>query len=90
MTVDLLAVSDWLTEAGMTHVAMESTGEYWKPIFNLLEESVQVILVNAAHVKQVPGRKTERPMRTGWLNSCAMGCCKPASSHLKTNGSCAI
>ena len=60
MTVDLLALSNWLTEAGMTHVAMESTGEYWKPIFNLLEGSVQVILVNAAHVEQVPGRKTDK------------------------------
>jgi transposase len=60
MTVDRLALSDWLTEAGITHVAMESTGEYWKPVFNLLEGSVQVVLVNAAHVKQVPGRKTDK------------------------------
>jgi transposase len=60
MTIDLLALSDWLTEAGITHVAMESTGEYWKPVFNLLEGSVQVVLVNAAHVKQVPGRKTDK------------------------------
>jgi transposase len=60
MTVDLLALSDWLLEAGITHVAMESTGEYWKPVFNLLEGNVQVVLVNAAHVKQVPGRKTDK------------------------------
>src|SRR5262249_42218125 len=60
MTVDLLALSDWLTEARITHVAMESTGESWKPVFNLLEGTVQVILVNAAHVKQVPGRKTDK------------------------------
>jgi transposase len=60
MTVDLLALSDWLTEAGITHVAMESTGEYWKPVFNLLEGSVHVVLVNAAHVKQVPGRRTDK------------------------------
>jgi transposase len=60
MTVDLLALSDWLSEAGITHVAMESTGEYWKPVFNLLEGNVEVVLVNAAHVKQVPGRKTDK------------------------------
>jgi transposase len=51
MTVDLLALSDWLTEAGIPHVAMESTGEYRKPVCHLLEGDVQVILVNAAHVK---------------------------------------
>ena len=60
LTVDLLALSDWLAEAGITHVAMESTGEYWKPVFNLLEGNFQVFLVNAAHVKRVPGRKTDK------------------------------
>ncbi len=60
MTRDLLALSDWLAEVGVTHVAMESTGEYWRPIYNLLEGSFTVLLVNAAHVKQVPGRKTDK------------------------------
>jgi transposase len=60
MTRDLLALSDWLAEVGVTHVAMESTGEYWRPIYNLLEGSFTVFLVNAAHVKQVPGRKTDK------------------------------
>jgi transposase len=60
MTVDLLALSDWLAAAGMTPVAIESTGEYWKPLYNLLEGDVTVCLVNAAPVKQVPGRKTEK------------------------------
>jgi transposase len=60
MTADLLALSDWLAAAGVTHVAMESTGEYWKPVFNILEGSFTVFLVNAAHVKQVPGRKTDK------------------------------
>ncbi len=59
MTSDLLQLSDWLTEWEVTHVAMESTGEYWKPIFNILEGSVTVFLVNAQHVKHVPGRKTD-------------------------------
>ena len=50
MTADLLALSDWLTSHGVTHVAMESTGEYWKPLFNILEEDFEVVLVNARHL----------------------------------------
>ena len=60
MTNDLLALVDWLVGAGCTVVAMESTGSYWKPLYNLLEGVVeQVLVVNAAHIKQVPGRKTD-------------------------------
>lgn len=59
MTADLLALSDWLQECGCTHVAMESTGEYWKPVFNILEGNFNVLLVNAQHIKAVPGRKTD-------------------------------
>jgi transposase len=59
MTVDLLALADWLKAFQVTHVAMESTGVFWKPVFNLLEEEVTVILVNAQHMKAVPGRKTD-------------------------------
>jgi transposase len=59
MTAELLALSDWLATQDVSHVAMESTGVYWKPIFNLLEGSFEVILVNAHHLKQVPGRKTD-------------------------------
>jgi transposase len=59
MTVHLLELVDWLVAEGVTHAAMESTGVYWKPPFNLLEGQVQVILVNAQHIKQVPGRKTD-------------------------------
>jgi transposase len=59
MTIHLLALADWLTEQGVTHVAMESTGVYWKPIWNLLEGPFDVLLVNAPHIKQVPGRKTD-------------------------------
>lgn len=59
MTVSLLALSDWLTSYGVTHVAMESAGEYWKPIYNILEENFEVLLVNAQHIKAVPGRKTD-------------------------------
>lgn len=59
MTIQLLAMADWLTEQGVTHVAMESTGVYWKPIWNLLEGQFEILLVNAQHIKQVPGRKTD-------------------------------
>jgi len=59
MTSDLLALSDWLMDYEITHVAMESTGEYWKPVFNILENNFEVLLVNAQHIKAVPGRKTD-------------------------------
>lgn len=59
MSADLLVLSDWLLACGCTHVAMESTGDYWKPVFNMLESTFEVLLVNAQHVKAVPGRKTD-------------------------------
>jgi transposase len=59
-TKDLLALSDWLRSCGVTHVAMESTGVYWKPVWNLLEGQFEVLLVNAQHIKAVPGRKTDQ------------------------------
>lgn len=59
ITGALLKLSDWLISKACTHVAMESTGEYWKPIFNILESSFEVMLVNAQHIKAVPGRKTD-------------------------------
>jgi transposase len=59
MTADLLELADWLTTAAITHMAMESTGVYWKPIWNLLEGSFELVLANARHIKAVPGRKTD-------------------------------
>ena len=59
-TVSIEALRDWLKEHGITHVAMESTGVYWKPIFNILEEDFDIILVNARHIKNVPGKKTDK------------------------------
>lgn len=60
MTKDLLAMSDWLSEQSCTHVAMEATGVFWKPVYNLLEDSSMTLLVvNAKHIKAVPGRKTD-------------------------------
>lgn len=59
VTASLLELSDWLIEHSITHIAMESTGEYWKPIYNILEENFELLLVNAQHIKAVPGRKTD-------------------------------
>lgn len=58
-TSELLNLVAWLLSLEVTHVAMESTGEFWKPVFNLLEGSFTVLVVNAAHIKYVPGRKTD-------------------------------
>jgi transposase len=59
MTKDLLQLKQWLGQFGVTHVAMESTGVYWKPIYNILEDSFTLLVVNARHIKAVPGRKTD-------------------------------
>ena len=59
LTRDLLDLCDWLSREGVTHVAMESTGVFWKPIYNILEGQFEILLVNARHVKNVPGRKTD-------------------------------
>jgi len=59
-THDLLQLADWLAERGVTHLAMESTGVYWKPVWNILAEQFEALLVNAQHIKAVPGRKTDQ------------------------------
>lgn len=59
MTADLLALSDWLLLHQVSHVAMESTGEYWRPVYNILENNFEALLVNAQQVAKVPGRKTD-------------------------------
>src|SRR5947209_11815168 len=59
-TRELLELADWLRACGVTHVALESTGVYWKPVWNLLEGQFEVLLVNAQHIKAVPGRKTDQ------------------------------
>ena len=59
-TSSLKEMKEWLMSTGITHIAMESTGVYWKPIFNILEDSFEILLVNARHLKNVPGRKTDK------------------------------
>ena len=59
-TRELGELADWLRACGVPHVALESTGVYWKPVWNLLEGQFAVLLVNAQHLKAVPGRKTDQ------------------------------
>jgi hypothetical protein len=59
-TENLEELRDWLKSNGVSHVAMESTGVYWKPIYNILEADFEVLLVNARHIKNVPGKKTDK------------------------------
>jgi transposase len=59
MTGELLALGDWLRAVGCTHVAMESTSSYWRPVYNLLEGQFELLVANAYHIKTVPGRKTD-------------------------------
>lgn len=63
---ELLPLLDWLQASNCTHVAMEATGVYWKPLFNLLEGHLQVLVVNAQHIKAVPGHKTD-VKDAGWI-----------------------
>lgn len=69
-TRDLLQLRDWLRELGVTHVAMESTGVYWRPVYGVLEDDFTLIVANAQHVKNVPGRKTDLK-DSEWLASLA-------------------
>jgi len=66
-TSSLTSLRDWCKQAGVTHVAMESTGIYWKPVFNILEADFEILLVNARHVKNVPGHKTDKK-DSAWLS----------------------
>jgi len=71
-TESLESLRDWLKENGITHIAMESTGVYWKPVYNILEEDFEVILVNARHIKNVPGQKTDRK-DSKWIAKLLLG-----------------
>jgi len=66
-TNQLIELRDWLISNEVTHIAMESTGVYWKPVFNILEEYFSIILVNARHIKNVPGRKTDKK-DSAWIS----------------------
>ncbi len=69
----LFALADWLSQRGCTHVAMEATGVYWKPVWHVLEEHFELVLANAAHVRNVPGRKTDVNDAMWLADLCAHG-----------------
>ena len=89
MTADLLRLGDWLGSNGVTHVAMESTGVFWKPIYNILEGlDLTLLVVNAQQIKQVPNARPTSRMRSGSPTSCGTACCAPATSRTGRSGSC--
>jgi len=90
MTAELLALADWLESQGVRQVAMESTGVYWKPVFNLLEGRFEVILVNAQHIKKVPVAGPTSRTPSGSRNCSSTACSRPASSPSRRSASCAI
>jgi transposase len=89
-TSQLLELVDWLVDQQVTHVALESTGVLWKPVFNLLEGHFEVLLVNARHVKAVPGRKTDVKDCEWLAELLEQGCCARVSSRRSRLGSCTI
>ena len=88
MTRGLLELGDWLGEAGCTHVAMESTGSFWKPIHNLLEDSSTFLLVNSQHLKAVAGAQDGREGRPVDRRPVAAWTAAPASLPPGRCGSC--
>src|ERR1700675_1715357 len=83
-TQELMALSDWLSAEGVTHIAMEATGVYWKPVWHILSDGeFELVLANAAHVKNVPGRKTDVNDATGLADLMAHGLIRP--SFVPTN-----
>src|SRR3954464_6052596 len=85
----LLALRDWLEAYRVEKVAMEATGVYWKPVWALLEDSFDCLLVNARHVKQVPGRRPTSRTRNGSASCSRPGCCGRASCRRSPCGRCA-
>ena len=73
-TQELIALSEWLSSEGCTHVAMEATGIYWKPVWHILSDGTfELVLANAAHVKNVPAARLTRTMPAGWPICWRMG-----------------
>lgn len=89
MTCEIKALASWLSEAGCEMAAMESTGSYWKPLYNLFELlNLDAIIVNAAHMKAVPGRKTDVKDAEWIADLLQHGLFGPASSLTGRSGSC--
>ena len=90
-TAGLLELAAWLTEAGCTHVAMEATGVYWKPVWHVLEdeESFTLVLANAQHIRNVPGRKSDRNDAAWIADLLAHGLIRAASCRRPRSRNCA-
>ena len=82
----LVALRDWLEAHQITHLAMEATGVYWRPVWAILEDRFKCILVNPRDVKQVPGRKPMLVTRRGSRSCWRPGCCARASCHPSRSG----
>jgi transposase len=90
MTADLRALANWLMEQQVTHVAMESTGVYWKPVWNILEGQFTLLLAHAQHVKMCPDARPTPKTASGWPNCCSTDYCAVVSSRRSSFGTCAI
>jgi hypothetical protein len=88
MTPDLLSMMDWLLEGGVTHVAMESTGEYWKPIYNLLEGQLAGGSSTPTMSRTLPAERPMTKTRRGSLSCCSLVLGTPASSRPHPSGTC--
>ena len=87
-TTGLLALADWLMAHGCTHVAMEATGVYWKPVWHVLEADFALVLANAQHIRNVPGRRPTSVTRRG-LRIFAHGLIRQASCRRGASRRCA-
>jgi transposase len=89
-TTAWLALRDWLESHGCTHVAMEATGVYWKPVWHLLEDACVLVLANAMHIKHVPGRKTDVNDATWIADLLAHGLIRAASCRRRPSRTCGL
>jgi len=88
-TADLVALRDWLAGLGVTHVGMESTGVYWKPVYAVLEGHFELIVGNAHHIKAVPGRKTDVKDAEWIADLVRHGLVRAASCRRRRSANCA-
>lgn len=89
-TNQILELRRFLEEQNVTVVVMEATSDYWKPLYYLLEESLPVMLVNARHARNLPGRKIDVSTRHGWRSLARTGCCGPRLFRPALSASCGI
>ena len=87
-TAAIEGLASWLADGEVTHVAMEATGVYWKPMLNVLEGRFTLLLANAQHIKRVPGGRPTSRTASGSRTCCAMGCCRRASCRIGRSGNC--